>query len=224
MSRAEAEKLNEMGIEYLQNGKAQEAMEAFAKAIEEDETYSLPYSHIGNLLAATDRHEEAINWFHKAIQLDDSMAIAYYGLGSSLFSLEKWAEAIHMFKEAQRRGLDHGDLYFMLGMSHLSKGEGNEAIALAYFQTAIEKNPEDIEALFQRGLCSAYLGHLEQAKRDFLAVTQKDETHSDAFFNLGIAYSYEENAEKALEYLDKAVEIQPNHILALHARKQIRGQ
>ena len=37
-----------------------------------------------------------------------------------------------------------------------------------------------------------------------------DEEHADAYYNLGVAYVFEENNEKALALFKKAIEIQPS--------------
>lgn len=41
-----------------------------------------------------------------------------------------------------------------------------------------------------------------------------DEEHADAYYNLGVAYVFEDNNEKALALFKKATEIQPDHFLA----------
>lgn len=41
-----------------------------------------------------------------------------------------------------------------------------------------------------------------------------DEEHADAYYNLGVAYVFEENNEKALTLFKKATEIQPDHFFS----------
>ena len=50
---------------------------------------------------------------------------------------------------------------------------------------------------------------------------EQDPGHADAFYNAGVAYAYKENREKALEMLEGAIGIQPDHMLALHAKQLI---
>lgn len=91
-------------------------------------------------------------------------------------------------------------------------------LALPYLQRAVELNENDTEARFQFGMCLANEGMLDEALSQFAAVTEQDAGHADAFYNAGVAYAYKENREKALEMLDKAIDIQPDHMLALHAK------
>ncbi|MFL6555951.1 MAG: tetratricopeptide repeat protein, partial [Bacillus sp. (in: firmicutes)] len=45
----------------------------------------------------------------------------------------------------------------------------------------------------------------------------------DAFYNLGVTYAFQENSAKALEMFSKALDIQPDHLLAGHAKKLLEG-
>lgn len=72
----------------------------------------------------------------------------------------------------------------------------------------------DVEAAFQCGLCLARLEHVKEAKPYFEKVLQMDKEHADAYYNLGVAYVFEENKEKALALFKKATKIQPDHFLA----------
>ncbi|PIB56966.1 hypothetical protein AOA61_08045, partial [Pseudomonas sp. 2995-1] len=74
-------------------------------------------------------------------------------------------------------------------------------LALPYFQRAVELKPEDAEARFQYGLCLAGQSLIKEATTEFEKVVEEDPLHADAFYNLGVAYAYQENREKALENL-----------------------
>ena len=44
------------------------------------------------------------------------------------------------------------------------------------------------------------------------------------FIILGVAYGFKENGEKALEMFNRALEIQPDHLLAGHGKKLIEDK
>lgn len=48
-----------------------------------------------------------------------------------------------------------------------------------------------------------------------------NDKHSDAYYNLGVIALYEEDLSGALDHFEKALEIQPEHVLAANAKKQI---
>lgn len=70
-------------------------------------------------------------------------------------------------------------------------------------------------------MCLANEEMLDEALAQFETVIEQDPRHADAFYNAGVAYAYKENREKALEMLEGAIGIQPDHMLALHAKQLI---
>jgi tetratricopeptide (TPR) repeat protein len=71
-------------------------------------------------------------------------------------------------------------------------------------------------------MCLANEHMLEEAVTTFTEVITRDPQHADAFYNLGVAYAYLEKKDEALEMLGKAIDVQPDHMLALHAQKLIQ--
>lgn len=116
--------------------------------------------------------------------------------------------------------MENSDLFYMLGQT-LMKLE-QPKLAMPYLQRAVELNEEDNEARFQFGMCLANEHLLEEAVTVFTEVIARDPQHADAFYNAGVAYAYLEKKDEALEMLGKAIDVQPDHMLALHAQKLIQ--
>ena len=60
---------NEIGIQALQEGNTEEAIQAFTKAIEEQPEDSLGYINFGHVLTSMDEIDRAERFFQKAIVL-----------------------------------------------------------------------------------------------------------------------------------------------------------
>jgi tetratricopeptide (TPR) repeat protein len=45
--------------------------------------------------------------------------------------------------------------------------------------------------------------------------------HADAYYNLGVAYGYKEEGKKAIAMFEKALQIQPDHLLAGYGKELI---
>lgn len=223
MNRVKAEQIIEAGLSLLEEGNIQEAVNHFTQAIELEPNFASPYLHIGTVLSAANQSELAIQWFDQALKIDET-AEAHYGKASALYNLEQWQTALDHYQQAEKLGLTSADLYYMIGMTLIRMGEGNEKRALAYFQLALDEDPTDLEARFQRGLCSAVLNHLTPAKQDFLQVLERENDHADAHYNLGVIYLYEEKKDQASIHFDQALRIQPHHVLAQHAKKLLQGE
>ncbi|KWT78994.1 tetratricopeptide repeat protein [Candidatus Magnetominusculus xianensis] len=90
-----------LGTTYISQGRVNEAVTAFKKAILIRPTYSSPYTNLGMaLLFQLQRPEEAIGYFYKAIELNPLSSNAYNGVGASLAILKRPGEAIAYFEKA----------------------------------------------------------------------------------------------------------------------------
>ena len=85
---------------------------------------------------------------------------------------------------------------------------------MPYLQRTVELSPEDVDARFQYALCLANAELYDELINQLNLVVEQDPGHADAYYNLGVAYVFEENNEKALTLFKKATEIQPDHFLA----------
>jgi tetratricopeptide (TPR) repeat protein len=97
----------------------------------------------------------------------------------------------------------------------------NEKALLKYDQDSLDEARELIDAairfsetgsaylLNNRGLISWKMGRTDQAKSDFLESIELDSANGDPYFNIGLIYFDESNYLKALQYLRRAVEINP---------------
>ena len=56
---------------------------------------------------------------------------------------------------------------------------------------------------FQYGLCLANEEYIDEAIIQFEKCIDLDPTHADAYYNLGVAYGFKEDGEKAIRCLIK---------------------
>lgn len=108
----------------------------------------------------------------------------------------------------------------MLGMTFAQLDQ--PVLALPYLQRAVELNEADTEARFQLGLSLAKVQAYDEAIRQLEKVVEEDPGHADAYYNLGVAYAgHLEDAERALAMFNRALEVQPDHMLAGYGKKMI---
>ncbi|MGE8206140.1 tetratricopeptide repeat protein [Heyndrickxia sp. NPDC080065] len=211
---------NKKGIEFLQQGKFEEAIKFFTEAIEENPNDAVAYINFGNVLVAVKEIDRAKKFFEKAIEIDKGASAAYYCLGNLYYEQEQYEQAVKQFEQAENTGLHTNDVYFMIGMSFVQLG--SVKLAIPYLQRSVELNEDDIEARFQYALVLAQSEIYEEAIKQFELVVKREPEHADAYYNLGVAYlGYYENQEKAEEFFHKAIEIQPDHILSGYGLKMI---
>lgn len=198
--------LNEIGIQALQNGKYEEAVEAFVKAIDEAPEEAVGYINLGNVFASLGDPEKAEPFFQKAITLDESAGTAFYGLANLYFNTDRYEEAAKLYEKSIRQGVEEADAYFMLGKS-LERAD-NAKLALPYLQRAAELAPTDLAIRLSYGISLANMQVFDEAGNEFRFILEQDEENADAHYNLGFLYAVStDDKEQALYHLKQAFTI-----------------
>ncbi len=96
-------------------------------------------------------------------------------------------------------------------LAHLEQGRTQDAIA--HLEKVLKENPNDLEARKALGNIYFSSNEIKNAKKAYLEVLAKG-PNAETYNNLGIVYLKEENAQKAVESFQKAVEQDPNYTRA----------
>jgi tetratricopeptide (TPR) repeat protein len=161
-------------------------------------------------------YEPAIFSFENAIELDPMFPEAYLYLGVVYSGAEKILQSVDCLKKVIEM-----------------EGEGSELGNTA--QTILDVMEKSIEtdtgqpfenylkatALFDKGFEDLNAHHYHDAIALFQKVLEMDPKHIQAYTPMGIAYSALGEQKIALEYLDKALLINPNYEPARHIREII---
>lgn len=204
---------NEKGIQALQEERFEEAIQSFMQAIEKQPENPVGYINLGNVFAAVNDIEKAEQFFQQAIVLDDKAATAYYSLANLYYNTERFDEAARLYEQSIQLEMDGADAYYMLAKSfeHLGKLQ----LALPYSLRASELAEDDVQIQLTYGIHLAQLELFNEALVQFKKVLQLDDEQADAHYNLGLVYAVSTNEkEKAIDHLERAFTIEPNHIQA----------
>lgn len=168
---------NNWGSDLVGQGRYEEAVAAFSKAIDIDPNnakahYNMPaaYNHLGLGLTKMGKHEEAVEAFRKAVSMDpksavsnNNLAIAYNNLGLDLFKQGDYQKAVVALREANRIKPNEAEVqrslaivYNTLGVALVRGGQYEEAIAT--LQEAVRLNPDDAETRNNMMLIYNYQG------------------------------------------------------------------
>ncbi len=90
--------------------------------------------------------------------------------------------------------------------------------ALARFDRAIARDPNDAEAYYNRANEYQDLGHPQRAISDYGRVIEIDPKDADAFYNRATLHDLLGNREQAIADYNQAVLLEPNDALALYNR------
>jgi tetratricopeptide (TPR) repeat protein len=86
----------------------------------------------------------------------------------------------------------------------------NYVAALAYFQKAKEKNPQDADVWFYLGVCYSELGRYQDAIESYKQTIRIKPDYADAHYNLGNAYGILGRYEDAVESYKQVIRINPD--------------
>lgn len=103
-----------------------------------------------------------------------------------------------------------------MGLAHTMKGNFEDAIK--YFNQCLVANPTLTDAHNHLGSVYQELGRLPEAEEQFLAAAADETYHSRELplYNLARLYYTQEKNERALEYVNRALNINPRQAMALN--------
>jgi protein O-mannosyl-transferase len=133
-----------LGALLFREGRVNEAIVHFRKAVEIDAEQAEPQANLGNSLLQNGDVDEAIAQYDNALRIKPNYAEVHYNLGNALLRKGRADEAIAEYEKAIALKLDSADVHNNLGIILFQKGEVDQAIA--HYQKALEINPQDVQA------------------------------------------------------------------------------
>lgn len=204
--------------QYIQKGQRDKALKALFNNIEENPNVIENYINAGIILADIGEIVQAEKFFQRALTIDDTNGAIYYNLANIYYNQGRFNEAIKLYQKSLKYHMDMVDCNYMIGMAFNQLEAFKEA--LPYLMTAAEKDENrDSEIQFQYGLVLCQLEMFAQAIQQLKYVLQLDSSHTDALYNLGLAiYMETEDIDTAISYFERAIAIDPKHLLSQHAK------
>ena len=115
--------LNQRALTLASNGKENEAIKYFEKALELDPMNPDTYVNLGYTYAAMEDFDKAYETYNKILLADKHYAPAYFHLGNICFIQGNSDEAVKNFNLAISEGLDDALVYFNLGLFYEQKND-----------------------------------------------------------------------------------------------------
>ncbi|UCH78367.1 MAG: DUF2723 domain-containing protein [Candidatus Coatesbacteria bacterium] len=195
---------------YAVTGRPEEAADNYRRALALAPENVALRSRLLKALAAAGRDDEvaalAAEGGEEAGEGDYFRAIAYREAGD----IDK---ALAAFEAAEAYCADDAEYWLELGVTYDAAGD-YEASARA-FSRALELNPERPWLYTARGVEKLKLGEEAAAAADFEAALELNAGEAQAHYNLACLYARQGRTAEALEQVEAAVRLEPEHYLPL---------
>lgn len=164
----------ESGLELARQGRHDEALLKFQRALQTGDNLAETYLALGLSYERLDRTDKAIKAYSEAIRIKADLTEGYRNLGLAYDRSGQFLNAIRMHMKAIRLRPDDVELRKNLGFAYFNVGSYPEAMK-AYRQ-ALELNPQDAAIHYNLGLVYLDLEDWEGAIRCQKAITDLGET------------------------------------------------
>jgi tetratricopeptide (TPR) repeat protein len=165
------------GLEFAQEGRLDEAVDAFTEAIQLNPEDTQAYIERGQAYGNLGELQLAINDFSRAIDLDPQIADVYQHRGYAYGLLGQHQRALQDFSQAIRTGAQSAEAYFGRALAHRSLNQHKQAVWDS--TQAILLNPEYGDAFFLRGLSYGLVGRPFEAQQDLERAIELDGNHAE---------------------------------------------
>lgn len=193
----------------------QESVKYCTAAISISPIFAKAYNNRGLAYMKLGYLDQALKDLHQAVELDQKLDVAYLNRGVVYLAHTAFAdEARAAFDKADR------DIQIAYVLGHRSQtlwvSWGTALIGLEQYEEAIQKlshavlDEDDLALVYsRRGYAYLQLGqrYYDQARSDLQTAIEKNPTLTDAYGNLGLLEAKAGNDEKAVEYYEKALEL-----------------
>jgi tetratricopeptide (TPR) repeat protein len=187
---------------YKQQGKLNNAIIHFKKAIELKPDFPPIYFELGEVYLANEWPDEAQAMFQQAINLDPNFSPAYVGLGKVYETQGVYSSAAKVYKTALKLDADYGPAYYQLGLLHKRDGRLDEAQAM--FEKAIDAHDTDYAAAYYELGLIYKRDNPPKAEEMFAQAIQKAD-HAGAYYELGLIYKQQGKHSNAGDMFRQAV-------------------
>jgi Flp pilus assembly protein TadD len=173
---------NNLGIELLNQGRVDEAMVHFQKALAINPQSWEAYNDLGNAFSQKGREDLAMAEYQKSLEINPNNAEAYNDLGNGLLQMGLVDKAMVEFQKALALRPGTASIYYNLGSAFLQKKQWDEAIAEYGKVLAIDPNHD--QAHNNLGVALYNKGELDEAVAQFQEALRLNPNNSGAKTNL----------------------------------------
>lgn len=217
-----AESLRKLGEAYMAENKNAPAFRKLkeAESLNPDD----PHTHfaLGIFYFNKEKYDKAIEQYKKCLELKPDFASVRNNIGLAYMKKGDYDTAISYFKKLTDNYVYATPHYPLFNMGQAYYYKKDYKTAEKYFQEALEMEPEYVIAIHWLGRTQLELGKTTDAIKNLDKAISFNSSVPEIHFDLGRAFQVLGDKEKAIKAFQKVIEIDPENMLAVQAKKEIQ--
>jgi tetratricopeptide (TPR) repeat protein len=162
----------------------------------------------GKVLEDAGEYDGALDRYQEALNLDPNNVVVLSQIGRLHIRRSRYGEAVYALSRAYREAQDNADIANDLGVAMTFNDQASEAVAL--YESLLQLQPNYMPAKFNLSYALVQLRELDRARpllEEYIASKPDDPM---AIGVLAVLEISDKNYVRALELLDRAIEISPS--------------
>ena len=197
-----------LGSLLLKDGKMADAETELLEALKMDPALSDPLAELHTLYKNTPRILTLEPVVRKGLELDDKSLVHLNWLGLIYEWKRDVPQAEKTFKRALDLDPDYAPTMANLGALYGRNGRLQEAVDI--LSRAVVKDPDNVESWVNLGAAEGRMGRSREAIRALETARDKGVRTTTLFNALALSYLQEHQYEKAVQFLNESLTIEPN--------------
>ena len=197
---------NSLGVCYGVRKSLQEALNSFESAIKLDGGHAMAHYNAGYVYRLLNQNDNAMEHFLKADAAGEEVFEVTFQIGKLYLDMGDPAKGESFLQSAMIICPDSGITYYHLGECCEALGKKDEA--MAHYETAVKRNPNDAAALSALGALYDEKGENPEISTMFCEKSVEMSPENGLFqFRLGCVYANNDQPDKALDVFENAIKL-----------------
>jgi tetratricopeptide (TPR) repeat protein len=190
--------------------------ETLIKAQDNDPENTEPILKLAELNLILKDYDKMHLYLNKAIDIDKTNSEVYFMRG---VGFKETGDTINALKNFHIATSLNSEFYKAFVEAGILCVEINDPLAIEYLNTAINLNPESIEARYPLALFFQENNYIDKAIQEYYTITSIESTYYPAYYNLGYIYLVVvEDYKKAIAFFDEAIRYNVEYTEAYYNR------
>ena len=195
---------------YEKEGGMRKAIDEYVKAIDIQRSDYDSYYKISELLNNLSQKDEAITMLNNLLKIKPDYYKASRLLGELLIENKMFKEALNVYKEAMVYRSNDYEIYYYMGIVYTNLNDFKNA-KIAY-EKASQINHLQYKSKYYLGKISMMYNDVNLAEKYFVEALSGEEVEAWSYYQLARIYMIKSDKEKAIIFLNKAIELNSNFI------------